>query len=64
MQQIEPGEATLRIHLIDGEVIVKNAKGNLLMEGTAKKGLWNALWKQLDNRVDVSYRATAKDFAL
>jgi len=35
------------------------------MEGTEKKeGLLNALWKQLEgNRVDVSYRATAKDFA-
>ena len=59
---MESGEATLRIHLIDGKVIVKNAKGHLLMEGTAKNGLWDALWKQLCNRVDVSYRATAKDF--
>ena len=62
---IDSGEATLRIHLIDEKVIVKNAKGHLLMEGTVKKkGLLDALWKQLEgNRVDVSYRATAKDFA-
>ncbi len=59
----EQGEATLRIHIIDGNVIVKNAKGQLLMEGVAEKGLWAALWRQLHNRVDVSYRATAKDFA-
>ena len=58
----ETGEATLRIHLIDGKVIVKNARGHLLMEGVAKNGLWNALWKQLDNHVDASYRAASKDF--
>ncbi len=55
----EDGEATLRIHLIDGEVIVKNAKGRLLMKGTSKKGLWGDLWKVLGSRVDVNYRLQA-----
>jgi len=60
---MESGEADLRISLRDGgKLTVKNAKGKLLMEGIAQNGLWDALWKQLGNRVDVSYRATAKDF--
>lgn len=60
---VEPGEADLRIKLTAGKITVKNARGELLMEGTAKAGLWNGLWAQLRDRVDVRYRATAKDFA-
>ena len=59
----EEGEATVRVHLIDGKIIVKNAKGVLLLEGEAEDGFWNSLWECLHTGVDVTYRATAKDFA-
>lgn len=60
----EDGEATLRIHLRDGEITVKNAKGAVLLEGTAFAGFWNELWAAVTNsqKIDVAYRATTADF--
>lgn len=57
----ETGEATARVHLIDGKVLVKNAKGELLLEGEAPAGFWNSLWSLMENELDVSYRATKTD---
>ena len=55
-------EATARIHLIDGKVLVKNAKGQLLLEGEAEVGFWDSLWALMENELNVSYRATKADF--
>ena len=54
----EQGEADLNIHLVDEQVTVRNDKGEILMYGDAKQGLWDALWKQLGKYSDVSYRRT------
>ncbi len=58
----DAGEATVRVHLTDGKVIVKNAKGVLLLEGDATAGFWDSLWSVMERELDVSYRATAADF--
>ena len=40
----EKGSARIGINLRDGRITVRNGAGNILHEGYAKDGTWDALW--------------------
>ena len=53
----EDGEASMKILLSDGQLIIEHGTRNLvLMKATIDKGFWDGLWAYMEQHSRVTYR--------